>query len=367
MPELKSVVPPDSLLFLAHAVENADNAASTARRVHAHLAAALGRCLCASSEYHADVCHVVGAAAAAAAAVPSPPQALPSLAHGVMAPPEPTLAQHGRMLGAKATPLSDDTRSYMVHLIRRDVLSATVPRVSDGAAAPAAPDHRRRLAALLARYGAECQFKRTADRYLHLCVRALLPPWAACPLSPEDTPFPLAARMLGDQANDTLRPLIEMDVARMMAALQEAPPGCPDAHDATAFLVAAVLVEELCGGRHVFLNDDVALMGPAAVAGPLLGVLTSVMDASSPVAEANDQWGAVIDGTLHPGNDVYDALLLWLQAVAPVAGEAGNGLADLWAAVRDGHGSLTGGNTVAKYLPPDVDTPPFALDHTPTP
>lgn len=329
--ELIKVVPPENLLFLAAA---AAKSADVALTVHGHLARAVATTVCSDPVYLQDVLVAMCACAGeddAAAAV------LPPLSAGSLAPSGTLLELHKPHGVATARdPLGEN---YLVHTCRRDLLGSEVVL---GVGDPL-PEHsaevRGRLAAILSAYGAECQFKRTGDRYVHLLVRHLLPAWASGPLSAESTPFPVAAKLLGPEANDTLRPLINLDAQAEMAELEKGP---AEAHTPARLCIAAVLIEEMCGGGpHVVLGDDAALLADRGA--PRLCVLPEMG------LPAGAGWGVAASKELRPGTDVYQTILGWLSLASSDPSQ--KGLRDLWQAATLGHGVLVGGNTVAKYLP----------------
>jgi len=390
---LTAVFPPDHLVFVANLLESdgpmvqrasatttpttavADDdlrqplkgrRKSVAERVHACLVAALAKCLCTNNAYLVDVVTVLCRAAAVVCrqqGVEPAAGALPALDHGATA--SPAVAPFGMAKlhacfdgAVSASDHGSDLLSFVVHTCRRQAtyqwlgLPGCGGQLGSGTTTANPPalvrssmsqERRQRLVDVLTRYAAECQFKRTNDRYLHLVVRMTVPPWAASKLAPETNPFPVSSRAMGHHANDVIRPLIDLDVALEMRALASAAQSDPGAHTAQNFILAAVLIEELCGGGpSIVLNGDIGML--YAPSRPRLCVLTDMG------CTLDNTWGYVTPPQgLVQGDDVYDTLICWLDEpnFAP-AGKVGKGLRDLATAVR---GETTvGGNMVSKYI-----------------
>jgi hypothetical protein len=147
-----------------------------------------------------------------------------------------------------------------------------------------------------------------------------------------------------------------MDVAAEMVTLQAAPEGCVEHHTGRMMVLAAVLVEELCGGgEHFFLNDDLPLLQRNGR--PLMCITTCLYppEAAPHQRDVNNVWGVALPGEgVLVGSDVYNTVAHWLQLCA--RGEPATcapGIKHLHAVVEGT--MLSGANPVAKYLkaPPE--------------
>lgn len=316
------MVPPENLLYLADALtKDADDAAT----IHAFLCNAIATNRASSVDYYDDVC-VVLCEAAKFAGGQTVPLTLPPLEYGASATFSSLLDVHASLTNKK-TLLE---RSFVAHTCRRN---AVLKDVVCGVGAPvsvADESVSEKIAHILIAFGSECQFKRTRDKYLHSLIALRLPAWAAAPITTDHSPFPAASEMMRSDANDTLRPLIEIDVGNEMALVEKGKP-----HTADTLCMAAVLLEELLGGSFFFVNDNASLL-PDPMS-PRLCAITTLGDTM-----VEEQWGVVYNKEMHEATSVYDAVAEWLEhTVDPLAAPLRN-------AVR---GVELGGNVVAKYLP----------------
>jgi hypothetical protein len=361
---LDAVIAPDRLVFMASLLEQ-PTPTSAANKIHDTLQSALARCVCTNTAYIVDVATVMCRAASLAhdptQRNPKTHQVLPALEKGSIAPAAADesgslIALHAQFDGdvSMGCEYCHDTLSYLVHTCRRQVLYRRLALPRSGNGLPPAcfelPDsedlraRRARLVSILTKYAAESQFKRTADRYLHLIVRMRVPPWAACKLAPETTPFPLAARVLTHHANDVIRPLIDLDIAQELHRLAAARRSDAENHTALRLVLVAVIIEDLCGGGpNLILNDDLAMVHDKRRS--RLCVITEMG------CSLDNGWGLVgsDDGPMLAGTDVFDTVLCWLdEPMFAPPGNVGKGLRDLRAAVNGL--PVAGGNMVAKYV-----------------
>jgi len=347
MEDLAAAIVPSALVYLSWRMEK--TGAEHAARVHAALMDALGRTTSANREYCRDVCATLCHAAslmhptAAPAVIPSP------IAGVVAFAPADTAGAHAGLNLANQHGLSNDARQYCVHTCRRVAAMARLGPGPCDVLPPPEPAEAERLIKVLVAYAAECQFKKTGDRHLHLQTRLTVSAWRTAPIGPHDSPFPPAALAHSDTANDTLRAIIDeppVDIITAMLKEHRSPTHSPGEHPSALrwCIMSCVLMEELCGiDPIVAVNGDIALM-PAD--GPIVTVVTMMGH-----GHYDNTIGLSERGHPHRGGGgVATVLLTFLKAAVAAGKDFAPGVEHLAALCQMGHESGAAPNPLSKYL-----------------
>lgn len=343
---LEKVVVPAATVYLAQRAATLD--AGAVEHVYWWLARSVGSTVTNNAEYCHDVCRLLCSLAAQVrgGAVPT---VLPHRVEISAAAAPDSMATHAGLHAGLGNPDAADAYRYALFACRQERAHARLGNAPEPLEA-VPQEHGCRLLKVLLAYAAECQFKKTGDRHLHLQVRLLVSPWCTSPFGPHESPFPQCAAAYGDAANDTLRPVIDrhpVDIMAEMLAEYRDKTQLPGMHAGAArwCAVACVLIEELCGlPPVVYINDDVGLIAPAQPAVAILnGTGYAYGDRCVGIATGV--------GAFKTGAGVVDTLLVFLDALVQRA-DSPAGARHLLALCQLGLDGLTGPNPFSKYLSP---------------
>lgn len=317
---LESVVPPVTAVYVA-AKMTTDNAQCAEERLRKALATHEAT----TREYLGDILTVYLRALRMLQPAPSSSLVMPSTTVGTPVPPIDYL--HNLPDG----PLSDHQASMCLASIRAEHLRTIAQWVPSTDPPPSLEkDTRDRFGTVLAKYAADCHFKATGDAYVHACVKLILPGWMSAKLTKATTPFPVAAETLGEHANDTVRPII--DIKPSMVAQEKD----VNLTDAQQYAVLVCLAAELLNTPTIAVGDAIATQYTPD--GPPVPFACGDFPQPSP-----DTFGVLHQGTIYtavgpPLDTLYHYLMLSgtteaLQLIAlahegtSVAAAAGNPLA----------------------------------------
>ena len=279
---------PAQLVWLSSALESPEVADDDRKSVHDRLLELIATCEFVESYYLADVAQVMLLSAQGSAEIKGAAVGftLPGLTFGDSPSPAEAGALYSQFAasGAAVRPSADeegsaafDALSFVVYAARcltvhaRFKLDVQAPNVMEFGATESERAAEKTLERIVTAFAAQCQFKQTGDGYLHGILQVRLPAWPFSGQVSGASPFKTASRLLGEGANDAVRPLIEAGVDPFLRRLSEPDELVTHLSVAETFVVVASLVDEMCGQRRLLVNDKMA-WAPVDVGHPTLFV-----------------------------------------------------------------------------------------------
>lgn len=101
-------------------------------------------------------------------------------------------------------------------------------------------------------FSKECKFKKTNDLFIHAIIKLKLPAWLTAGMCRHDTPYTAAGRVLGDDTNAVVRPLVQTQADVLLTTLPT--------HE--QFCIWAATAIELCNTAPVIAINTSILMVP---------------------------------------------------------------------------------------------------------
>lgn len=119
---------------------------------------------------------------------------------------------------------------------------------------PVNPAHRARVIRAVTNASKACTYSTYGDTYVNVRVRMALPRWASCTTPHGHAPYEVVAELLGSQANDAVRPILDNRVALTFNATAWS------AHHLIGVCACAAVatLQEITGGYpKLYLNEAI--------------------------------------------------------------------------------------------------------------